>query len=315
MKYRLLPVLGAGLLALTLAGCGGGAAGAQAEYIGIEAAKAAALADAGVAEGEAAFSTAGLDRRNGTDYYAVDFTAGGRSYAYDIDAVTGVVIEGDDGAGAAQTPAGGEDDGPASATPAPAAETPAAEKTPAAGAQTTETAPAQSTAPAAQSPAAVTGATPQAGEAALTAEGAKEIALDHAGLSAGQVTFIRAELDRDDGRLVYDVEFYTADYKEYDYEIDASTGAVISYDYDAEHYTRPSGGQTGSYIGDAKARQIALAQVPGATDSNIRKAHLDWDDGRAEYEVEIIYNYMEYDFEIDATTGAIISRDVESVWD
>ena len=124
MKYRLLPVLGAGLLALTLAGCGGGAAGAQAEYIGIEAAKAAALADAGVAEGEAAFSTAGLDRRNGTDYYAVDFTAGGRSYAYDIDAVTGVVIEGDDGAGAAQTPAGGEDDGPASATPAPAGDTP-----------------------------------------------------------------------------------------------------------------------------------------------------------------------------------------------
>ena len=42
---------------------------------------------------------------------------------------------------------------------------------------------------------------------------------------------------------------------------------------------------------------------------------MDWDDGRAEYEVEIVYNYMEYDFEIDANTGSIISRDVDSVWD
>ena len=149
----------------------------------------------------------------------------------------------------------------------------------------------------------------------LTAERAREIALDHAGLSASQVTFIRAELDRDDGRLVYDVEFYTADYKEYDYEIDAYTGAVLSYDYDAEHYDRPSGSQSGAAISEARARELALAQVPGASESNIRKVELDRDDGRLEYEVEIVYNHMEYDFEIDASTGAILSRDVESVWD
>ena len=59
----------------------------------------------------------------------------------------------------------------------------------------------------------------------------------HAGLSASQVTFVRAYLDWDDGRYVYDVEFYTSDYKEYDYEIDAYTGAVLSYDYDADYYT------------------------------------------------------------------------------
>ena len=151
----------------------------------------------------------------------------------------------------------------------------------------------------------------------ITADRAKEIALSHAGLTASQVTFARAELDRDDGRLTYDVEFYTSDYKEYDYEIDASTGAVLSYDYDAEYYSRPAntGTSTGSYIGEARAREIALAQVPGATSSNVRRVQLDWDDGRAEYEVEIVYNYMEYDFEINAATGAIISRDVESVWD
>ena len=58
----------------------------------------------------------------------------------------------------------------------------------------------------------------------ITEETAKSKALSHAGLRADQVTFIRAHLDYDDGRQVYDVEFYTADYTEYDYEIDARTG-------------------------------------------------------------------------------------------
>ena len=154
--------------------------------------------------------------------------------------------------------------------------------------------------------------------ASITAERAREIAPNHAGLTASQVTFARADLDRDDGRLVYDVEFYTSDYKEYDYEIDASTGAVLSYDYDAEHYSRPSNGgstSTGAAISEARAREIALAQVSGAADSNIRKVELDRDDGRLQYEVKIVYNNMEYDFDIDASTGTILSRDVESVWD
>ena len=147
----------------------------------------------------------------------------------------------------------------------------------------------------------------------ISAETAKSKALAHAGLSASQVTFVRATLDWDDGRSVYDVEFYTADYKEYDYEIDASTGAVLSFDYDADHYTRPI--QSGTDIGLEKAKSIALSQVSGASSSHIRQAKRDYDDGRVEYEVKIVYNNYEYEFEIDGTTGTILSRDVESVWD
>ena len=99
------------LLALALAGCGGAHTAGQAEYIGLDAAKAVALEDAGVQEASAQFSTAGLDKRNGIDYYDVEFTANGQEYEYDIDAMTGVVIEslssaaggdgaGEDGAGA-----------------------------------------------------------------------------------------------------------------------------------------------------------------------------------------------------------------------
>ena len=149
----------------------------------------------------------------------------------------------------------------------------------------------------------------------ISAETAKSKALAHAGLSASQVTFVRATLDWDDGRSVYDVEFYTSDYKEYDYEIDANTGAVLSFDYDADHYTRPTQPSTGTDIGLEKAKSIALGQVSGASSSHIRQAKRDYDDGRLEYDVKIVYNNYEYEFEIDGTTGTILSRDVESIWD
>ena len=114
------------------------------------------------------------------------------------------------------------------------------------------------------------------------------------------------------------MEFYTKDYREYDYEIDAYTGKVLSFDYDAEHY-RPGTGNgnqnSGSYISQAEAKRIALAQVPGATENNVRKVKLDWDDGRAEYEVKIVVGMLEYEFEINAVNGAILSQDVDSIYD
>lgn len=149
----------------------------------------------------------------------------------------------------------------------------------------------------------------------ITEEQAKSKALAHAGLSESQVSFVRAKLDWDDGRQVYEVEFYTGDYREYDYEIDARTGDILSFDYDAEGYDRPSQGSTGTYIGEDKAREIALSYVSGATAANVRYARLDRDDGRMQYEVKIVYGTMEYEFEIDAYTGAVLSRDVDSIYD
>ena len=280
------------LLALALAGCGGAHTAGQAKYIGLDAAKAVALEDAGVQEASAQFSTAGLDKRNGVDYYDVEFTANGQEYEYDIDAVTGLIIEHSvDGQNveAAQTPA--------SASPSPAAASPSA--TP----PTTQI-PTQSPAP---SQAQTIGQ-----GTAITAEQAKEKALAHAGLSSSQVTFVQAKLDWDDGRQVYDVEFYTADYKEYDYEIDASTGAVVKYDYDAEYAIpqQPSGSQS---ITADQAKEKALSQVPGATASDIYDFEADYDDGRIQYEGKIIYNGMKYEFEIDGYSGSIREWESESV--
>lgn len=43
-------------------------------------------------------------------------------------------------------------------------------------------------------------------------EKAKEIAMAHAGVSAGSVSFVKAKLDTEDGVKVYDIEFYSGTY-------------------------------------------------------------------------------------------------------
>jgi len=68
---------------------------------------------------------------------------------------------------------------------------------------------------------------------AISEEDAKAIALEHAGLSAEQITFTTSGLDRDDYREHYDIEFYTNDNKEYDYEIAYDTGEILEWSVDA----------------------------------------------------------------------------------
>ena len=112
---------------------------------------------------------------------------------------------------------------------------------------------------------------------------------------------------------MYDIEFYTADYQEYDYEIDAATGEIRSFDYDAEGFTPPA--SAGGPITREQAQKIALDKVPGADASHVKKLKLDRDDGKSVYEVEIIYSGMEYDLEIDAATGTILEFESDSIYD
>ena len=178
-----------------------------------------ALAAAGVSADDASFTTAGLDRRNGTDFYAVDFTAGGENYEYDIDAVTGVIISSQSSAAQGGDLTGGDDgqaaspgtDNPQDPTPAPAGQNPTSNPT---------TAPSQAPSrnPATQSP-----------DAYIGEERAKEIALEHAGLAAGDVTFLKTRLDRDDGRLEYEGKIiYNG--MEYEFEIDGYSGSIRSWE-------------------------------------------------------------------------------------
>ena len=157
----------------------------------------------------------------------------------------------------------------------------------------------------------------------ISVDRAKQIALSDAGVKESNAVFLRANLDWDDGRMHYEVEFYSGS-TEYDYDIDAVTGAILSSDRDMEDFqiwnggtSRPSGStsssgssNSGNYITAERAKQIALAECPSG--STVYKCQFDWDDGRAQYEVEIRNGWTEYDFEIDAVTGTIFSRDIDN---
>jgi hypothetical protein len=144
-------------------------------------------------------------------------------------------------------------------------------------------------------------------------EKAKAIALKDAKVS--DVTFVKAKLDTEDGVKVYDVEFYKGNV-EYDYEIDAITGQIREKDLDIENYTIPQkknknkNSNNKAYIGVDKAKKIALKDA-GVSDVIFVKVKLDYDDGVRVYDIEFYKDNVEYDYEIDATTGKIREKD----WD
>jgi len=57
-------------------------------------------------------------------------------------------------------------------------------------------------------------------------DAAVDAALRHAGISAGEVRRVECELDRDDGKTVYEIDFKSGG-REYEYEVDAFTGAIL----------------------------------------------------------------------------------------
>ncbi len=154
-------------------------------------------------------------------------------------------------------------------------------------------------------------AAPQDAVKLISVEEAKTAALKHAGLDMDEVTFTKQKLEWENGRQVYEISFYADDYMEFDYEIDAATGEVLESDYDAEDYVPPTD-DTGGTITREKAREIALAKVPGAKAENVTKLKLHWHGGMQAYEVEIIYNGTEYELEIAAADGTILEFEAEA---
>lgn len=152
----------------------------------------------------------------------------------------------------------------------------------------------------------------------ISVDEAKRIALEKVA-GASESDIVKAVKDIDDGREEYDVEI-VCDGFEYDIELSAEDGRLLDISKEKADAEEPivveiaSPSSDNSSDGDlAKAKKTALAQVPGASESDIVKAHKDYDDGRQEYEVEIRYNGYEYDYEIDAETGNIISSDVDRI--
>lgn len=277
---------------------------AKASYISMDAAQNKALNAANVDAANVESYSAQMGDVGTTTCYEVQFVSDGYAYYYAVNATDGEIVK------VTKTPVGEE---PIQAQPEQTAD--------ASASQTGETTPSTATGnqnnTATTKPTAGQTTTTPAANGQITLEQAKETALKHAGLKADAVTFVKAEQDYENGKLVYEVEFVTNDggkVVEYDYEIDAATGSVVSYDYDAENYVSAKGATTVS-VDEATAKQTVLNKVPGATAANIYEWKLDFDDGRWEYDGKIVYNLMEYDFTVDASSGAVTEWGVESIFD
>ena len=232
------------------------------QLIGKTKAKKIALDDAGLKESEVTFTEVYLDRDDGVQYYNVDFYTSTKEYDYEIHAVSGKILERD---------IENRDDNNNNNN------------------DSTDT-------------------------QLISKSKAKKIALDDAGLKESEVTFTSVYLERDDGVQYYNVDFYTST-TEYDYEIHAVSGKILErdaerrevHDDDDDHVNNP-----GQYIGVDAAKAAALKHAGlSANEVTFTKAKLEKDDGRVVYEIEFYANGVEYEYEIDAETGKVISYDSE----
>ena len=286
MMKRKLILTGAALsLAVAMTGCGGKPVinqqpSSQAQLISMEAAQEVALKAANIAAEDAAISATTLNEVAGTSCYKVEFTSGDYAYAYTVNAETGAVME-------------------MSSREKNAVDTQA---------QTEATAPAADSATTQSSAA----ATAQTVTGAVDEETAQKIALEHAGVKATDATITKSKLDYEGRRQVYEIEWYAGG-KKYDYEIAVDTGEILSSAYDEKTSGWSVSNSSNVTVSEADAKQTALGRVSGATQKDIYEWKFDYDDGRPEYEGKIIYGGTEYDFTIDASSGAVIEWEAESV--
>ncbi len=231
-----------------------------------------ALRDAGLSESEVIFVEEKLESEKGKKVYEIEFYSEGTEYDYEINANTGKIISSDLDIEDFKIP---------SSKPQNNSDSSKKENN---------------------------------SSKTISKDKAEKAALKHAGVKASDARFDRTELDNDDGNLHYEIEFYANGY-DYDYEVDAKSGAIISFDKEKDDDYVDSGkasNSNSSKITKSEAKKLALSHAGvKSADAKFSKTELDYDDGRKYYDVEFKAVGYEYDYEIDAESGAILKSDKE----
>jgi len=137
-----------------------------------------------------------------------------------------------------------------------------------------------------------------------------------------------AEPELDETPAHYEVELHHVTLGDFDYEVDAYTGEVLKGVPDilqtasaasgaetaAPSPASPAGPADGSpqpaLIGETAAKAAAFAHAGVREADAVRvKCELDWEDGLQIYEVEFDAGRLEYDYEIDAVSGAVLKAE------
>ena len=294
-------------------------------------AKAAALGNAGLSEEEVRFVRVQLDSESGSSTYDLEFISADAAYDYRVNAATGEILSmnceigdydlesvprGTLQAVATQPEPGAAQSEPGATQPEPgAAQSEPGATQPEPGAAQSEPGSTQPEPGAIQSGPGTAQSDAREGQY-IGLEAAKRVALEHAGLKEEEVGFAHTKLELEDGIWQYDVEFYQDSTRtEYDYDIDALTGKILSFDHDAEYYPQGTGGDSptgdGQITGD-KAKEIALEYAGVAEEeAQFLEVSYDYDDGRAEFEIEWHVGRTEYACDVDAVTGEVLGFEKE----
>ena len=140
----------------------------------------------------------------------------------------------------------------------------------------------------------------------------------YAGTTALDSVTAEVDSELDESPAHYEVELHTA-WGEFEYLVDAYTGKVLSGQKDllatapaGDEAAKPTAPSGGADIGHAKAKSIALNHA-GVSENEAydMEIELDDEDGTLVYEVEFKSGNMEYSYEINAATGAILKHEAE----
>ena len=135
--------------------------------------------------------------------------------------------------------------------------------------------------------------------------------------STAKMAYSEVDSELDESPAHYEVEIRSQSGEEFEYKIDAYTGAILESKREAADGTevpvvQPSNPAASGDIGHAKAKSIALNHA-GVSENKAydMEIELDDEDGTLVYEVEFKSGNMEYSYEINAATGAIIKHEAE----
>lgn len=144
-------------------------------------------------------------------------------------------------------------------------------------------------------------------------EKAKTIAYTHAGVTKENVYPAWCEMERENGVMVYELEFQSLDGYDYEYEIHAITGEILSSKKEqSTHYAAIQANRNGQvgdtivYIHQNEAEYAAVSHA-GVSQYQMINSKLDREDGIVVYEIKFFASSYEYDYKINAMTGEVVS--------
>ena len=150
-------------------------------------------------------------------------------------------------------------------------------------------------------------------KAYIGSDAALQAALDHAGVLPEAAACCEAELDFDDGVMLYEVAFRAGGVR-YQYEIDARTGRVLKCESDQARQETPGEGSVSGRLTAEDALLTALVHA-GLAQYSVdfeEEWELDTHHGVPVYEIEFHYGGFAYEYEIDVCTGAVVKYGKEA---